>query len=133
MYIEKIQKGWKELDDEIIKKGKCVYCGACGAFCASIKFDTEREVPIEVEGSLCSDMNACREGYGLCYNTCPKTETEQISLDLLDKWVFGKEQDKLLGHYIKITSVKVADSAREKLPIEAGPITALLSTYYQPR
>jgi len=128
MYIEKIQKGWKELDEEIIKKGKCVYCGACGAFCASIKFDTEKEVPIEDEDSSCTDMNTCREGYGLCYNTCPKTEIEQISLDLLDKWVFGKEHDKILGHYIKISSVKVADSAREKLPIEAGPITALLST-----
>ncbi|TFG16407.1 MAG: hypothetical protein EU533_09070, partial [Promethearchaeota archaeon] len=44
----------------------------------------------------------------------------------MDKWVFGKEQDKILGHYIKIVSVKVSDSAREKLPMEAGPITALL-------
>ena len=75
MYIEKIQKGWKELDEEIIKRGKCVYCGACAAFCAIIKFDSEREVPIEDEGSLCSDVSSCREGYGLCYNTCPKTET----------------------------------------------------------
>ena len=50
MYIEKIQKGWKELDEEIIKKGKCVYCGACGAFCASIKFDTEKQKDIVISG-----------------------------------------------------------------------------------
>jgi len=124
VYIEKIQKGWKELDSEIIQTGKCVYCGACGAFCANIKFDAEKEIPIE-DGS-CEEVNTCRDGYGLCYNLCPKTEIENISLDLLDKWVFGKEQDKILGHYIEIISAKVTDSARNKLPAEAGPITALL-------
>jgi dihydroorotate dehydrogenase electron transfer subunit len=124
MYIDKIQKGWLELDSEIIKTGKCVYCGACGAFCANIKFDTENEVPIE-DGS-CKDVNTCRDGFGLCYNICPKTEIEKISSELLDKWVFGKEQNNILGHYIKIVSAKVSDSAREKLPSEAGPITALL-------
>ncbi len=125
MYIDKIKKGWIELDSEIIKKGKCVYCGACGAFCANIKFDFEKEVPIE-DGS-CQDVNTCRDGFGLCYNLCPKTGIEQIPLSLLDKWVFGKNQDKILGHYIDIVTVKLTDSAREKLPIEAGPLTALLS------
>ncbi|TFG06579.1 MAG: dihydroorotate dehydrogenase electron transfer subunit [Promethearchaeota archaeon] len=124
MYIEKIQKGWKELDSEIIKTGKCVYCGACGAFCANIKFDTQKEIPIE-DGS-CEEVNTCRDGYGFCYNICPKTEIETISSDLMDKWVFGKEHDKILGHFIKIVSARVADSAREKLPSEAGTITALL-------
>lgn len=126
MYIEKIQKGWQELNKEIIETGKCVYCGACGAFCANIKYDSEKEVPIE-DGS-CEDANTCRDGFGLCYNICPKTEIEQIPINLLDKWVFGKEQDKILGHYIKIISAKVSDSAREKLPSDAGPITALLWT-----
>ena len=126
MYIEKIQKGWQELNKEIIETGKCVYCGACSAFCANIKYDSEKEVPIE-DGS-CEDANTCRDGYGLCYNICPKTEIKQIPINLLDKWVFGKEQDKILGHYIKIISAKVSDSAREKLPSDAGPITALLWT-----
>ena len=125
MYSTKIKKGWLELDSEIIKQGKCVYCGACGAFCANIKFDSEKEIPIE-DGS-CKDVNTCRDGFGLCYNLCPKTGIEQISLALLDKWVFGKKQDKILGHYINIVSVKLTDSAREKLPMEAGPLTALLS------
>ena len=44
MFIEKFQKGWEELDSEIIKAGKCLYCGACGAFCANIKFDTNKEI-----------------------------------------------------------------------------------------
>ncbi|MFX1358413.1 MAG: Coenzyme F420 hydrogenase/dehydrogenase, beta subunit C-terminal domain, partial [Promethearchaeota archaeon] len=124
MYIEKIKKGWQELDTEIIKTGKCVYCGACGAFCANIKFDFEKEIPIE-DGS-CKDINTCRNGFGLCYNICPKTGTDQIPLDLLDKWVFGKQQDKILGHFIKIVSVKLTDTAAKKIPIEAGPLTALL-------
>ncbi|MFX1446398.1 MAG: dihydroorotate dehydrogenase electron transfer subunit [Promethearchaeota archaeon] len=64
----------------------------------------------------------------MCYNICPKTEIEKISSALMDKWVFGKEHDKILGHYIKIVSVKVSDSAREKLAMDAGPITALLWT-----
>lgn len=125
MYTTKIKKGWLELDSEIIKQGKCVYCGACGAFCANVKFDSEKEIPIE-DGS-CKDVNTCRDGFGLCYNLCPKTGIEQIPLPLLDNWVFGKKQDKILGHYIDIVSVKLTDSAKEKLPMEAGPLTALLS------
>ncbi|MFX1392149.1 MAG: dihydroorotate dehydrogenase electron transfer subunit [Promethearchaeota archaeon] len=124
MYIEKIKKGWQELDNEIIKTGKCVYCGACGAFCANIKFDFEKEIPIE-DGS-CKDITTCRNGFGLCYNICPKTGTDQIPVNLLDKWVFGKQHDKILGHYINIVSARLTDAAAEKNPIEAGPLTALL-------
>ncbi|MFX1304849.1 MAG: dihydroorotate dehydrogenase electron transfer subunit [Promethearchaeota archaeon] len=125
MYIDKIKKGWQELDSEIIKTGKCLYCGACGAFCANIRFDYDKEIPIE-DGS-CKDLSTCRDGFGLCYNLCPKTGLDQISLSLLDKWVFGKKQDKILGHYIRIVSVKLTDKAKGKLPMETGPITALLS------
>ncbi|MFW9822206.1 MAG: coenzyme F420 hydrogenase/dehydrogenase beta subunit N-terminal domain-containing protein, partial [Candidatus Thorarchaeota archaeon] len=126
MYVNKVEKGWQELESEIIRTGKCVYCGACGAFCANIKFDTLKEIPIE-DGS-CKDSNTCRDGYGLCYNLCPKTGIEQIPLSLLDQWVFGKEHDKILGHYLEIVSVQLTDKAKEKVPMEAGPITILLYT-----
>ncbi|MHA2184484.1 MAG: dihydroorotate dehydrogenase electron transfer subunit [Promethearchaeota archaeon] len=124
MYVTKIKKGWQELDSEIIKTGNCVYCGACGAFCENIKFDVDKEIPIE-DGS-CKDSNTCRDGFGLCYNLCPKTETEQIPLSLLDKWVFGKEHDRILGHYLEIVTVKLTDKAKKNVPVEAGPITTLL-------
>lgn len=121
----RIQKGWLELDSEIIKTGKCTYCGACGTFCMNIKYDKDKEIPIE-DGS-CKDVNTCREGFGVCYNLCPKTGIEQIPLSLLDKWVFGKEQDKILGHYIDIVSVKLKDSAKASIDEKAGPITGLLN------
>jgi dihydroorotate dehydrogenase electron transfer subunit len=124
--ISKIKKGWLELESEIIKTGKCVYCGACGAFCANIKFDSQKEIPIE-DGS-CKDSSTCRDGHGLCYNLCPKTGIDQIPLSILDQWVFGKVQDKILGHYLDIATVKLTDKAKEKVPIEAGPITILLCT-----
>ncbi len=126
MYISKIKKGWLELESEIIRTGKCVYCGACGAFCANIKFDSQIEIPIE-DGS-CKDSNTCRDGFGLCYNLCPKTGIEQTPLSILDQWVFGKMQDKILGHYLDIVTVQLTDKAKEKVPIEAGPITTLLFT-----
>ncbi len=124
MHFEKIKKGWSELEAEVIRTGKCTFCGACGAFCMNITFDMEKEVPIE-DGS-CKDVNTCRDGFGLCYNLCPQTGKDQISTFLLDKWVFGKEHDKILGHYIDIVSVKLSDSASKKLPMEAGPLTGLL-------
>jgi dihydroorotate dehydrogenase electron transfer subunit len=124
MHIGKIQKGWKELSEEIIQTGKCIYCGACGAFCKNIQFDKEKEIPIE-DGS-CKDMNTCKDGYGLCYNLCPKTETEVIPLSLLDKWVFGKKHEKILGHYLDIASIKLTDKARETIPDKAGPLSGLL-------
>jgi dihydroorotate dehydrogenase electron transfer subunit len=124
MYIGKVQKGWKELSEEIIQTGKCVYCGACGAFCANIQFDKEKEIPIE-DGS-CKDMNTCKDGFGLCYNLCPKTETKAIPLSLLDKWVFEKKHNKILGHYLEIASIRLTDKARESVPDTAGPLSGLL-------
>ncbi|MHA1472898.1 MAG: dihydroorotate dehydrogenase electron transfer subunit [Promethearchaeota archaeon] len=124
MYIGKIKKGWKELSEEIIQTGKCVYCGACGAFCTNIQFDNDKEIPIE-DGS-CKDMTTCKDGYGLCYNLCPKTETKTIPLSLLDKWVFGKKHDNILGHYLDIVSIKLTDKARKSIPAKAGPLSGLL-------
>jgi len=124
MFIQKIKKGWQELYEEVIQTGKCIYCGACGAFCANIKFDREKEVPFE-DGS-CKDMNTCRDGYGLCYNLCPKTESDIIPISLLDKWVFGIKSERILGHYIDIKSAKLTQKAIEKLSSNAGPLTGLL-------
>ncbi|MHA1291489.1 MAG: dihydroorotate dehydrogenase electron transfer subunit [Promethearchaeota archaeon] len=125
MVIKKIKKGWPELNSEIINTGKCVLCGACSAFCLNIKYDMTKEVPIE-NGS-CKDINTCRDGFGVCYNLCPKTEIEQIPLRLLDKWVFGKETKRILGHYIEINSVKLTNIASEKVPLNAGVTTLLLT------
>lgn len=129
MLIQKIQKGWKELNEEVIQTGKCVYCGACGAFCSNIKFDLEKEIPIE-DGS-CEELNTCRDGYGLCYNLCPKTETEMIPLSLLDKWVFGIKSQRILGHYIDILSARLTEKGTEEIGMNAGPTTALLSVAMQ--
>jgi dihydroorotate dehydrogenase electron transfer subunit len=124
MFLKRIKKGWQELETEIIEAGKCVYCGACGAFCANVKFNQETEEPYD-DGS-CEEMNTCRDGYGICYNLCPKTGTNIIPIDLLDKWVFGKEHDNILGHYKDILLVKVKDSDKEWFN-NADPITALLA------
>ncbi len=124
MQFEKIQKGWKELEEEIINTGKCVYCGACSTFCENIKFDFEREIPIE-DGS-CKDVNTCRDGFGVCYNLCPKTGIDFYPISLLDKWVFGKEQNNILGHFIEIVSVRLTDTAKKDIPKLGDPITALL-------
>lgn len=127
MFMEKIQKGWKELESEVIEAGRCVYCGACGAFCINIKFDKDKEKPYD-DGS-CEEINTCREGYGVCYNLCPKTAIEHFPIDLLDKWVFGKEHDKILGHYSMIVSAELTDKAKQKIgDNEAGPVTGLLAS-----
>jgi dihydroorotate dehydrogenase electron transfer subunit len=126
MHIGKIKKGWQELYDEIIQTGKCVYCGACAAFCKNIIFDPDKEIPLE-DGS-CENLNTCRDGYGLCYNLCPKTEIESIPISLLDKWVFAKEQDQILGHVLDIITVKVTEKARDIIPGKAGVISSLLWT-----
>ena len=124
MFIQKFQKGWSELLEEVINTGKCYYCGACGAFCANIKFNPETELP-EEDGS-CKDANTCRDGYGLCYNICPKTELETFPISLLDKWVFGIESNKILGHYLEIASIKLTEKGRKIIQEPAGPLTALL-------
>ncbi|MFW9950108.1 MAG: Coenzyme F420 hydrogenase/dehydrogenase, beta subunit C-terminal domain, partial [Candidatus Thorarchaeota archaeon] len=126
MFINKVKKGWKELASEVINTDRCVYCGACGAFCANIKFDVDKEIPFE--DSSCEEANTCRDGFGLCYNLCPKTEMESFPIRLLDQWVFEKTQDKILGHYIDILSIKLTDEAKKIITNQAGPLTALLHT-----
>ncbi|TXT60907.1 MAG: Coenzyme F420 hydrogenase subunit beta [Promethearchaeota archaeon] len=128
--IQKIQKGWKELKEEIVDSGKCVYCGACGAFCDNVKFDQEKEQPYD-DGS-CEEQNTCRDGYGLCYNYCPKTGIEQLPLSMLDKWTFGIKNHKILGHYKEITSVRLTESGKQKIgDNNAGPITGLLQAAWE--
>src|SRR5271157_2789232 len=107
MVIPKIHKGWKELNEEIIQTGICVYCGACGAFCGNISFDLTLEIPIE-DGS-CTEQSTCRDGFGTCYNLCPKTGLEYISTKLLNQWTFGAEAPKEnFGHILEVCSARFA-------------------------
>jgi coenzyme F420 hydrogenase subunit beta len=127
MFMERIKKGWNELEEEVIEAGKCVYCGACGAFCDDVKFDKDTEKPYD-DGS-CEEKNTCKDGYGVCYNLCPKTGIESFPVNLLDKWVFEKEHDNILGHYKRIVSVKLTEKGKSIIKDkEAGPLTALLAT-----
>ncbi|TFF93168.1 MAG: dihydroorotate dehydrogenase electron transfer subunit, partial [Promethearchaeota archaeon] len=125
MFMRKIKKGWKELEAEIIESNKCVYCGACGAFCSNIRFNRDTEKPFE-DGS-CEEVNTCRNGYGVCYNLCPKTGIDRFPVHLLDNWVFGEEHDKILGHYIKILKVKPTNFAKKQINSDINVIPAILA------
>ncbi|MHA2289637.1 MAG: dihydroorotate dehydrogenase electron transfer subunit [Promethearchaeota archaeon] len=39
---------------------------------------------------------------------------------------FWKKHDKILGHFLKITSIKLTEKARETIPDNAGPLSGLL-------
>ncbi len=125
MNIPKIQKGWKELNEEVIQTKRCVYCGACGAFCENISFDVEKEVPIE--SGACKDQNTCREGFGTCYNLCPKTGLEFIPTKTLDQWVFHPKQNPaIIGQVLDIVSAKYTGNAGGAHFQAGGAITGLL-------
>ncbi len=125
MNIPKIPKGWKELNEEIIQTKICVYCGACGSFCENISFDADQEVPLE--NGACKDQNTCRDGFGTCYNLCPKTGSEYITTKLLDQWSFqGEQGGKPFGHVLEIVSAKFKGSASGARFQAGGAITSLL-------
>ncbi|MHA1793123.1 MAG: dihydroorotate dehydrogenase electron transfer subunit [Promethearchaeota archaeon] len=108
----KIQKGWKELKLEIIDTDKCCLCGNCATFCDNISMTSAG--PIE-NSDLCSEVTTCRDGYGICYNLCPMTGKEEISLELLDQWTHENSLKNLqfkFKHDVDIVAAKITDDIK---------------------
>lgn len=88
------------------------------------------EVPIE--NGACKDENTCRDGFGTCYNLCPKTGIEYIPTKLLDQWVFqGEKVSRSFGHVIEIVSAKFKGQVGGAKFQAGGAITGLLVTALQ--
>jgi coenzyme F420-reducing hydrogenase beta subunit len=124
--ISKTSKGFEGLNQEIIERNLCTYCGACASFCEHIELETDatRAVPLlkdacplDKEGVL-----TCSEN-GTCYDVCPMTETD---IEDLEKKIMDpegiKERDEHLGIYKALIAGKTAIEGQD-----GGIVTAMLT------
>ncbi len=94
----KIEKASANLEAEVIMRGLCAHCGACGTFCPHIEY---------LNDGLPHILDACNEIIGQCYNSCPRTT---FDVNTIEKKMFGKSRsDEYLGYFEKsilVTSKK---------------------------
>lgn len=87
---------------DIVRTGKCVYCGHCSAVCPTNAVQMLEDVP--------RILGVCIK-CGYCYYACPKTSEEDFpgfigNERIVDKMIFETERKELFGVYRKIYVVK---------------------------
>src|SRR6266550_3705181 len=121
-------EGWKarpirlkifgNLITEVVKKGICMYCGACIASCPiDILFHSDNEEPI-MRGTCA----ACQ----VCYYSCPRIE---LPVAEIERRVFGRErtaEEAILGVHIGSYSVRAKDPEIVANAQDGGAVSALM-------
>lgn len=105
------------LIQEVIEPGLCHRCGACVAFCSSIKYGA---LELDPEGQpRYADKDKCIEG-GLCYALCPET------VDLNEETKQNVDWTTPIGRLADISIARATDSAIRNSATDGGVVTALL-------
>ena len=100
----KIEKASPDLEVEVIMRGLCAHCGACGTFCPHIEYQNN---------GLPKILDACNETIGQCYNSCPRTT---LNVTDIEKKMFGNSrEDEFLGYFTKSVLVKSKKSILKSL------------------
>ena len=105
---------------DVIRKGRCVSCGACAAVCPVKSIQLEEGTPKLV--GLCT---AC----GMCYNNCPQTEFDVAEME---KQVFGRgrtEEEAEIGVIRACYAVRAKEAATLERCQDGGAVTAILSQF----
>ena len=117
----KIEKASPNLEAEVIFKGLCAHCGACGTFCPHIEYQND---------GLPKILDACNEVVGQCYNSCPRTS---FNISELEEKMFGKpREDEYLGYYTTAVLVKSKKSIVNAL-IEIAFKNSLVDSFVVPK
>lgn len=110
-------KTFDNLIQEVIEPGLCHRCGACAAFCSSIKYGA---LELDQEGQpRYADKDKCIEG-GLCYALCP--EIEELNEETRQNVAWTSP----IGRVADISIARATDSAIRSSATDGGVVTALL-------
>ncbi len=111
-----LERGFSDLNREVVSKRICCLCGTCAAFCDKIRIGNGKN---EEAPEFSEDYDTV---CGLCYTLCPR-----ISLPLpeLERRIFGAVQEDVLGVYRNCYAVKSKKS--DITGQDGGTVTALLA------
>jgi len=106
--------GFQDLNDLVISKGNCVFCGMCMAICPRIGINKNQPSLLDYDPE-CS----------LCFKYCAKTYFPE---KLLEKEIFSKNtyKDSLIGHYQNLVVAKSNDINVLKKAQNGGIVSTLL-------
>ena len=109
-----IDIGFQALNDLVIDKQNCVFCGACISLCPRIGMNEKEPKLLEYDPE-CST----------CFRYCPRT---YFPTEMFEKELFNGDANKSysLGHYQKIVAAKSNDEAVLKIAQNGGVVSSLL-------
>jgi coenzyme F420 hydrogenase subunit beta len=108
-------KGHRDLVEEVIKAGLCVYCGACAGACPYLIATRDRIVVLD----------NCDRTEGQCYQFCPRTLTD---MDALARKIFGQPFGITeFGIARELLLARSTDKQIRQRGQDGGVVTTLLS------
>ncbi len=112
-------KGYEELEFEVIDPGLCSACGSCVAVCPSECLKMVEERPILLEGCRPEECNAC-------YLACPRVS---LPIKEIKSRVFtnGQDFEEGLGEFMGVYAARARDPKILEKGQDGGAVTALLS------
>lgn len=122
--LEETGKTFKNLEEEVIKLGKCCSCGACVAYCESQKFNViemNGYTPIFKSESNIENCTKCQ----LCYFICP--QTSELMSKLNEKWLIRDE----IGNIIDLIAAKTNNENTKKYCQDGGIVSTILSYLFE--
>ncbi len=108
-------KVWKDLDEDVVKPGFCIGCGACVATCPVSCLELQKG-----QATLVATCINC----GICYAQCP----ESIDLKTLRKEVFPETTGDEAGDIRQILTVEAKDPELKKKAQDGGAVASILGT-----
>ena len=107
-------KGHRELVEEVIGAGLCIYCGACADACPYLIASRGRIVVLD----------NCDRSEGQCYQFCPRTLTD---MDALAQKIFGQPfGTSEFGFASELLLARSTDKQIRERGQDGGVVTALL-------
>jgi len=106
--------GFQDLNDLVIDKQNCVFCGSCISLCPRIGMN-EREPELLEYDPECST----------CFRYCPRT---YFPTEMFEKELFNGDANKSysIGHYQKLVAAKSNDETVLKSAQNGGVVSSLL-------
>ncbi|UCD72852.1 MAG: Coenzyme F420 hydrogenase/dehydrogenase, beta subunit C-terminal domain [Candidatus Bathyarchaeota archaeon] len=114
-------KSFGNLIVEVIRTGRCTFCGACVAACPEDVLELQTEAP-----TIKGKCTVCQT----CYFSCPQTS---LDLETVERKVFGrkrKEEEKL-GIMLEACFARTLDPEISTVGQDGGAVTAILENIIQ--
>ncbi len=94
MIIMEEKKDFRDLEQEVIDRGKCALCGGCIATCKLLDYrylvmDYDKERPVMGEGLQCPP------DCGYCYYQCPRVEKPELRRELEEMYEVVASDDEI--------------------------------------